>query len=141
MNKQEAITIMQHSSREGKLSYLYDLDTAFDSYNRNIENSGEVIDVLIDIALTSEDDEITNEILEVICSAQITQELMEADFDKIADNLNNVPIKFLPRYIDILSYTGNKKYSHFIINFKGHPDKYVREAVKDALVELRIADF
>ena len=140
MNKQETINIMQNGSRGEKLAYLNDLDTIFDTYNRNVANSDEVIDTLINFALISEDDEITDELLEVICSAQGTQDLRKVDYSKIVNNINRVPEKFLPRYIDILSYTYDTQYLPVILSFKSHKDKDVQQAVKDALIELRASD-
>ncbi len=140
MNKLETKNIMLNGSRSDKLDFLNELDGIFDTYNRNIPNSDEVIDTLIALALISTDEDITDEILEVICSAQISQDLRDVDYDKIANNLNAVPEKFLPRYIDILSNTGDKKYLPAIIHFADHKSKNVQEAVKDALNELQISD-
>lgn len=140
MNKQKAIDIMQYGSINDKMNFLNDLDTAFDTYNRNIANSDEVVDALITFALTSKDDELTNEILEVICSAQISQDLRNVDYSKIVERINNVPEKFLPRYIDILGNTGNVKYLPTILSLKSHKNKNVQQSVKDALTELRVSD-
>lgn len=137
MNKQEAIKIFQYGSQSDILEYLNDLDTAFDTYNRNIANSDEVINTLINFALISKDDEITDELLEVICSAQRSQDLRDVDYSKIATNLNNVPEKFLPRYIDILSYSYDTKYLPTIVSLKKHKNKEVQQAVEDALKELQ----
>lgn len=131
---------MQNGNRNDKLDYLNDLDTAFDTYNRNIANSDEVIDTLINFALISEDDEITDELLEVICSAQTSQDLKDVDYSKIAVNLDDVSEKFLPKYIEILSYTYDNKYLPIILNFKNHKNKDVQQAVEDALIELRASD-
>lgn len=140
MNKQETLRIMQCGSLNEKLNFLYDLDTAFDTYNRNIANSDEVVETLITYALASKDDELTDEILEVICSAQISQDLRRVDYDAIKEKIHSVPEKFLPRYIDILGNSGNSQYLPVIIDFRNYKNKDVQESVKDALVELRASD-
>lgn len=140
MNKQEALNILRYGSRESKLEYLNDLDTAFDTYNRDIANASEVVGVLIDAALASTDDEITDGILEVICSAQVSQNLHGVDYDALAGSLDNVAERFLPRFIDILGNTGDKRYLSAILRFQNHQAKNVQNAVKDALVELRVTE-
>lgn len=141
MNMQEVVHIMRYGSREDKMSYLNFLDIAFDVYNRKIENANAVVEVLIDSALASKDDGLTDEILEVICSAQISQDLHDVDYSKIANNLNNVSEKFLPRYIDILGNTGNTKYLPDVLRFKNDKNRNVQQAVKDALIELRAPEY
>lgn len=140
MNTQEALKVMQHGSHSEKMGYLYDLDAEFDTYNRNIANSSEVITALIGFALSSKDDELINEILGVISSAQVSQDLKEVDFHKLAEKINSIPVKFLPLCIDILGATADVSHLPVILNFKHHGDTKVQEAVRDALVELRVPE-
>ena len=140
LNKQEAISIMLHGSHSDKMEYLNFLDIAFDTYNRNIKNSDEVVGTLIDAALISEDDEITDEILEVICSAQVSQNLQNVDYSKISVKLNDISERFLPKYIEILGNTYNKKYLPDILQFRSHKKKDVQEAVRDILIEWQLVD-
>ena len=141
MNRQEVVEVMRYGSRSEKMNYLNDLDTVFDTYNRNVTNSNEVIDALIDFAVASEDDELTNEILEVICSAQISQDLKNINYNKIAKNIKNIPEKFLPRCIDILGNTGDISYVPVIMSFKNNSNRNVLEAVRNALTELRTSGY
>jgi hypothetical protein len=140
MTKQETMKTMTNGNISVKMSYLHDLDVIFDTYNRNIPNASEVVNILISFAMTSKEDELTNEILEVICSAQISQDLNNVDYDGIAKGINDVSERFLPRYIDILGNTGNAKYLPVIMSFKNHNNKSVQQSVKDALIELRIVE-
>ena len=140
MNIQEAIKVMHQGSYNEKMEYLNFLYITFDTYNRNIEHADAVINVLIDCALASKEDKLLDEILEVICSAQVSQNLQNINYDRIAVSLNDLPIKYLPKYIEILGNTYDKRYVASILQFKNHCNKYVNEAVSDALVELQVTD-
>ncbi len=140
MDEQEALRIMRIGSRKEKMDYLNFLDNVFDTYNRNVENSSAIVQVLIDSALESKDDDLTDEIIEVICSAQISQELRDIDYGKIANNITRVPEKFLPRYIDMLGNTGDVRFLSDILKFKNHKSMSVQDAVNDALIELRASE-
>ena len=138
MNKQETIRIMQYGSHEEKMDYLNDLDTVFRTYDRNVPNASEIVDTLIYFSLASTDDELTDTTLEVICAALISQDLEGVDYGAIAKQLNQVPIQFLPSYIDILGYTCDITYLPDVLKFRDHESKKVRVAVRDALIEFRV---
>ncbi len=140
MDKQEVLRIMRTGSRKEKMDYLNFLDNVFDTYNRSIVNASAVVQELINCALASNDDGLTDEIIEVICSAQISQDLHDIDYSAIANSLTRVPEKFLPRYIDMLGNTGDVKFLSDIMKFKSHKSKSVQDAVNDALIELRVSD-
>ena len=115
------------------LSYLCDI---FESYNKNIDQFEELLDFLIHLVIETQDENVKEETLETICKAAIYQNIDGIDFDALEQDIQKVSVKFLPRYIDILSYTHNKKYVKTILQFKDFPDKYVQIAVKEAILEM-----
>lgn len=136
MTIKEVNYIMINGSKNEKIFLLSYLNDIFESYNKNIEDFVEIVQSLIELALNSNDDDIKVELLETICKAQTYQNIENISFEGFVEALNTVPIKFLARYIDILSYTSNKTYLPIILKFKNHEDKYVCQAVEDAIIEL-----
>ena len=117
------------------LSYLCDI---FEAYNKNINHFEELIEFLIHLAIETQDENEKEEILETICKAAIYQDIDKVNFDVLEQDIQKVSVKFLPRYIDILSYTHNRKYAKSILRFKDHKDKYVQIAVREAIQEMGI---
>lgn len=117
------------------LSYLCDI---FEAYNKNINHFEELIEFLIHLAIETQDENEKEEILETICKAAIYQDIDKVNFDVLEQDIQKVSVKFLPRYIDILSYTHNIKYAKSILQFKDHKDKYVQIAVREAIQEMGI---
>lgn len=121
------------SSKINELSYLCDV---FESYNKNIDHFEELIEFLIHLAVETRDDNIKEEILEAICKAAIHQNIDKVNFDAFSQDIQKVSVKYLPRYIDILSYTHNEKYIRDILQFKSYQNNYVQTAVNDAAQEM-----
>ena len=138
LNIIEIESTMLNGSFNEKVELLSQLCDVFESYNKNIENFNDIMAMLIGLAIESKDENIATEILETICKGGINQNISDIDFDRIEENLDNVSNKLLSRYIDILSYTDNKKYLPSILRFKNHNNEYVKQAVEDAIVELGV---
>ncbi len=115
------------------LSYLCDV---FESYNKNIEHFDEIVRLLIDGAIAEENLEIKGEFFEALSKAAVFHDVEHIDFDKIAQNLDSLPIACLVRGIDILSFTHNLKYLPTIEKYRNHENEYVREAVETAIKEM-----
>jgi len=115
------------------LSYLCDV---FESYNKSIKGFEELLEFLISFTLETQDDDVKDEALEAICKAAVYQDIDKVDFDDFEKNIAEVPMKFLSRYIDILSYTHNRKYLDTILQFRKHENKYVKNAVEEAIIEI-----
>ena len=139
MNKYEFEAIMEKSSFNEKIELIIHLGDVFESYNKEIEDFDDIIQILIDYLVASNDEQVIDEIIEAICKAQIYQNTNNVNFDKIEANLIIVEEKFLPRYIDILSYTHNKKYLPSILRFRDSNNIHVKQAIADALVEFGVA--
>lgn len=117
------------------LSYLCDI---FESYNKNIDHFEELLEFLIHLAIETQDENMKEETLETISKAATYQNIQKVNFDAFEQDIQKVSVKYLPRYIDILSYTHNNKYIQSIFQFKNHQNKYVQIAVKEAAQEMGI---
>lgn len=138
MDINEIKTILLEGTLDDKIEILDYLCDIFESYNKNIDHFEELLKFLIHLAIETQDEYIKDDILETICKAAIYQNIDNINFDVFNQNMQKVSVKYLPRYIDILSYTHNKKYIESIFQFKNHQNKYVQIAVKEAAQEMGI---
>ncbi len=67
----------------------------------------------------------------------MTKNINNISFDIIGNNIEEFPVSRIPRCIELLSYTYNRKYVPVIMKFEDHEDENVKEAVADAMQELR----
>lgn len=134
----ENIIKIMHSDDKTQIIYiLSNLDDVFESYNMNITDFDEIVEFLIDEFLLSKDKMIAHEILNVIVkSGDNGRNIGNINFSKIADNLNKIDREFKADCIRILTYTYDQKFLDVILSYKDDEDKYIRESVEDALVEL-----
>ena len=138
MDIEEITGILSEGTLNDKIYMLCNLSNVFESYNKNINHFEEILEFLIHLAIKTKDEKVKEEILETICTATIYQNIDKINFDTLEQDIQRVSVKFLPRYIDILSYTNNKKYVKSILGLKNHPDRYVRIAVEEAIKEMGI---
>ena len=130
-------SIIETGSTTEKIHFFSYLCDVFESYNKNILDLEGILESIIDYVVTSHDDDAKSEAIEAVCTAQVYQNTMSVDFDKIETELKrSQPSLYTDRYINILSYTHNKKYLDTILQFKDHEDKYVKKAVEEALIEM-----
>lgn len=127
---------MQDGSIKEKIELLSQIADKFESYVPQNNEDDTIVEILIDEAIGSIEAELIDEILETICKAEIYQDTSTVNFDRLAQNIDSISERFLPRYIDVLSYTHNKTYLSLITRFKNHDNKLVRQAVEYALIEL-----
>lgn len=139
MDMKKIREIMENGNYEEKNDLLSHLNDIFESYNKNIKDFDEIISFLIDYATRSGDENLSISIFEAITNAQTYQDTKNVNFDKIALATASAPTKILIELIEILSYTYNRKYLSTIMKYKDHPNIYVRQAVKDALIEFGIS--
>lgn len=136
MDREEVYKILSDNNEKEKLIILSHLKDVFESYNKNIDNFSALVQILIDYSVTCTDSVIQSEILETIVAAETYQDVSQLDFDIIEVNLDKCSLDFLPRYIDILSYTYNPKYIQTILTYIEHKNSEVRESAENALLEL-----
>lgn len=115
------------------LSYLSDV---FESYNKNITNFDEIMNLLIDNSITEDNLEVKCEFFEVLVKATVFQEVHQINFDKLEHSLVELPVECLSRCIDVLSFSHNKKYIPSLEVYRNHDDKNVRESVELAIKEI-----
>lgn len=109
-----------------------------ESYNQNIPMLNEIIQFLVDTLVLSYDFDISIEILDTICFAQIYQNVDGVNFDAFEEYITDAPEFIIPRIIDILGYTNNMKYARTIQKFQLHNNIQIRNAVQDAMLELGV---
>ena len=129
--------VLESGTKDEKIELLSYLNDVFESYNKNIDDFSEIMDMLIKYAFKEKDGEVAIEILNTITFAETYQDVKEINFDTFAENITGVSGDTLMRYIDILSYTYNPKYIPYILNFRDSSDENIRNSVEEALVELR----
>ena len=139
MDIKEMIEIIEKGSETERLYLFSHLCDVFESYNKNIFNFREIVELLIDYVAAGPDDDAKSEALEAICNAQTYQDTEDINFDKIEVELSKInTLEFKEKFIEILGYTHNKKYLETILRFKDHGDRYVKKAVEDALIEMGV---
>lgn len=136
MNNDEWMREFLSGNKSEKINLIGYLKDIFESYNKNISHFKEYMEELINISMEIDDKEVVMEILDVICAGQIYQDTSEIKCDKFVENLDKVSDDILARYIDIISYSGEKKYMPLIKKYKDYPYATVKTAVRDALIEL-----
>ena len=138
MNKYEVEKTMSGGSADEQVVLLSQLTCIFESYDKNIKDFDEITQTLVNLSVKISDDNVLDQILETIVTAQINQNIDNINFDIIDEYLADAKERFLARFIDIISYTYNRKYLPSILRFKDNSNIYVRQAVEDAIVELGI---
>ena len=73
--------------------------------------------------------------MQVVCSAEISQDLQNVNFDILAKNIDKLSEKALPVAIRILNYTYDKKYISLIQTFTLSKNAKIRDAAQEALKE------
>lgn len=122
-----------------KIILLNHYNDMFESYNKHIDNFEAIVRLLIEYALVESNDTVIDEILELICTAQIYQNTGNICFEKIAENILSIPTHFISKYIEILSYTHNIKYLELIKSFEECNNPYIKKSVEDALIEMGVS--
>lgn len=138
MDIDEIKTVLLEGEYDEKIEMLSYLCDVFESYNQNVDGLEETLDFLIKLVLESEDGTLKDEILEAICKAVIYKNIDNVDFDPMEQELAGTSISYIPRFIDILSFTHNKKYIDTILQFAEHANEDVRIAVKNAKLEMSV---
>lgn len=119
-----------------KIEILSSFGDILDSYNKNIPMLDEIIQFLVDVLKETDDLDVATEILETICSALIFQEINNVNFDNLEKYICSAPEKILPRIIDALGYTHDRKYVNTIRNLQFHNNDQVRNSAHDAMKEM-----
>jgi hypothetical protein len=129
--------VLESGTRDKKIELLSYLNDIFESYNKNIDDFSEMINILIKHIDKEKDEEIAEEILNTIIFAETYQDVKDIDFSPLSENLDKVSGNILARCIDALSYTDNQHFIPCILRFRESNDETVRNSVEEALVELR----
>lgn len=119
-----------------KIHTLSHLSDVFDSYKKNINNFEGIMNLLIICSITEDNMEVKREIFDTLVRASVFQDVHSINFDKLEDNLDELPIECLGRCIDIFSFTHKIKYIPSIERYIKHDDKYVRESAEMAINEI-----
>ena len=135
MDQQQFFEVMGTGTHQQKMDYLLELESIFDSYNRKIAHAEEIIIELLKLIIKIQDDELTDQMMQVVCSAEISQDLQNVNFDILAKNIDKLSEKALPVAIRILNYTYDKKYSSLIQTFTLSKNAKIRDAAQEALKE------
>ena len=135
MDKYGIEATLSYGSETEKIELLSHLCDVFESYNKNIKGFDEIVQMLVNLTVKP-DDRISDDIIDTILTAQINQDISNINFDIVDEHLETAPTHILPRFIEILSYTYNRKYIPSIVRFKDHKDAYIKQAVEDAIIEL-----
>jgi len=133
--------ILATGSYVEKISTLSHLADLFEYPRPDTTGFNELFRFLIDFVVESDDDKLKQEAFDAIEMAQgAPQDMSNVDFSKIEENIGNASPNTLSRFVDVLGFTQDIKYLPTILKYENHEDPVVREAVYDALVELRVIE-
>jgi hypothetical protein len=139
MTFDEITNSLQNDTTEERFVTVSHLCDLFESYNRDIDHFNELMDFLIDLSINTDDRKLKTELLEAICVAETYQNTDAINFDGIERDMDSVQVDYLPRYIDILAYTHDRKYIEAIHKYKNHDSESVRRSARNAIMELGTA--
>ena len=118
-----------------KRNMLSSLADWFEYPDPDIKGFDEIINLLIDFVVESDDDKLKQEAFDAIVMAQFAQNMENIDFSKIEANVENASPNTQSRFIDVLGYTFDRKYLPTILKYKDHENPVVRESVYDVMEE------
>ena len=90
MDQQQFFEVMGTGTHQQKMDYLLELESIFDSYNRKIAHAEEIIIELLKLIIKIQDDELTDQMMQVVCSAEISQDLQNVNFNILAKNIDKI---------------------------------------------------
>lgn len=128
--------IFMNGSKTEKLEVLECLKDQFDSFDKNLDDFSEKMNLLVGSSIRESDIEVKIEMFEALSKAATFQNIEDIDFDEFIENLEIIPEECLSRSIDILSFTHKKKYLSVIKKYLTHRNPYVRESAKFAIDEM-----
>lgn len=144
MNEKEVSTILRSNDKKEKERMLDFLFSMFESYNSNIENCVEIVQELINYSVEEEDIDIVDKMQDALdmafCNPTMTAErVKQLDLEKIVNNISlSANSGILARFIDILSFSHNKKYAECILQYMDSKDKFIKQSVDNAILEMQL---
>ncbi len=135
MSTDNILELLLNGSPVEKRNILSHLSDVFESYNNDIADFDKIMNSLIALSVKENTAEMRDEILGTLIIG-MTKNIDNISFDIIGNNIEQFPVSCIPRCIELLSYTYNRKYVPAIMKFEDHEDENVKEAVADAIQEL-----
>lgn len=122
--------VLLGSGLEAKLSILFCLDRYYDSYyGYKLECIDELTNVLQDLLFTESNPDVIEEIFSLLS-------YNKGNLDILAHKIEAIDKRFLAQAIETLGMDYNDEYEHIFIEFSESPDKEVKYAAKEGLMNL-----
>ena len=144
MNAKEVNMILMSKDKKEKERILDELFSIFESYNSNIEDSVEITQVLINYSVEETELNLVDRTQDALdmafCNPTMTADrVAQLDFGRIASNLSfSANNSILARFIDILSFSHDKKYANCILQYMDNEDQSIRQSVDTAVLEMQL---
>ncbi|WP_221568003.1 hypothetical protein [Alkalihalobacillus sp. TS-13] len=128
--------ILKGKDEQEKIDTVSHLSDVFESYNKNIENFDELMDVLLYYALAEQNLEVKEELFDALSKAVTYQNIERINWDSLERHLPQLPLPCLTTAINILGMTHDQKYLPTIKTYTKHENGAVKGEAYIALKEM-----
>lgn len=136
MDVREIEQVLKGKDEQEKIETVSHLSDVFESYNTNIENFEELIEVLLAYALAEQNLEVKEELFDALSKAVTYQNVERINWDSLERHLPQLPLSCLITGINILGMTYDQKYLPTIKMYTEHENGAVKGEAYIALKEM-----
>ncbi|WP_261129901.1 hypothetical protein [Bacillus sp. Marseille-Q3570] len=137
MDVREIEQILKGKDEQEKIETVSHLSDVFESYNKNIENFEELIEVLLNYALEEQNLEVKEEMFDALANAVTYQNTEDINWDSLERHLSQLSLPCLITAINILGLTHDQKYLPTIKTYTEHENGAVKGEAYLALKEMQ----